>query len=81
MKAIERKHGFLHRPILRPDFFREAELLQGFSSHDLRGEFRQWFADGFRDERHGARGARVHFENINRLALDRVLHVHQADDF
>jgi len=32
------------------------------------------------DERHGARGARVHFEDVELVVLDRELDVHQADD-
>ena len=32
------------------------------------------------DERHGAAGARVDLEHVDLAVLDRVLHVHQADD-
>ena len=60
--------------------FGEIQFLQGFSGHDFRGEFGQRKADRLAHERHGARGARIHFEDVNRVALHGVLHVHQADD-
>ena len=37
-------------------------------------------ADDLGHERHRARGARVHFEDIDHIILHRELHVHQADD-
>ena len=50
------------------------------AGHQARGNFRERHAGGFADVRHRARGARIHFQNVHRVALDGVLHVHQADD-
>ena len=79
-KTVERENRFLHRPILRLDFLREAEFLQGFAGHDLRGEFGQRNANGLAHKRHGARRARIDFQHENFLVLHGILDVHQADD-
>ena len=44
---------------------------------DLLGD---WHARRLGDERHSARGAGVHLEDINGAVLDRELHIHQPDD-
>ena len=75
-KAREREHGFLHRD-MRDDRFLQRKLFQLFSGHYLRGEGGHGQADGFGHERHGAAGARVHFENVDVAVLDGELHVHQ----
>ena len=79
-KRLNGKHRFLHRPIFRPDFLGETQFRQLFAGHDFRGQFGQRHADGLADERHGARRARIHFQHVNHVAFDGVLHVHQADD-
>ena len=60
---------------------RKIHVGEFFSGHQARGNFRQRHAGGFADVRNGARGARIDFEDVDRVALDGVLHVHQADDF
>ena len=59
--------------------FREPDLLQGHSHHDLGRDLRQRHADGLGDERHRAGRARVHLDDVQLLALHRVLHVHEPD--
>ena len=54
-----------------------GELLAG---HDARCDLGDRRADHLGDEGHRARGARVDFEHVDLAVLDRVLHVHQADD-
>ena len=61
--------------VLRQEF---AQLAAG---HKARGDLGQRNAGRLRDVRHGARGARVHLDDEHLVALDGVLHVHQADDF
>ena len=39
MEAVEGEDRLLDRPILRPDFFGELKLLEGFARHDPGGEF------------------------------------------
>ncbi len=55
-------------------------VFQRLAGHDAGGDLGDRRADGLGDEGHGARGARVDLEHIDRAVLDRVLHVHQAAD-
>ena len=55
-----------------------AELASG---HEASGDLGERYAGGLRDVGHGARGARVDFDDEDLIALDGVLNVHQADDF
>jgi hypothetical protein len=64
---------------------RQAEAGQRLAGHDLGGDGGDRLADGLGDERHGARGARVHFQHVDARGvrvrlLDGELHVHQAAD-
>ena len=49
--------------------------------HDLCRDLRPGNAGGLAHERHGARRARIDFEHIHDLVLDRILDVEQADHF
>jgi len=64
--------------MLRNDFFGEAEFLQGLAGHDLGGEFWKWDSDGFADEGRGAGGAGIDLDDVEVVAFDGELHVHQA---
>ena len=55
------------------------KVLQLASGHQARGNLRQRNAGGLAHVRNRARGARIYFENVHRVVLDGVLHVHQAD--
>src|SRR5208337_849669 len=56
------------------------ELAQFAARHQASGDLGQRDARRFRDVRHGARGARIDFDDEDLVALDGVLHVHQADN-
>src|SRR5712691_11025628 len=75
----EREDGLLDREVGDLALLREAELPQRSPQHDLGGELGQGHADGLGDERHGARGARVHLEDVDRLVLDGKLDVEKPD--
>ena len=51
------------------------------TSHDARTNFRDRNAGCFGNERHGAGGTRVHFQHINFIILDGILHIHQPLHF
>src|SRR5439155_1753777 len=53
---------------------------QRVAQHRTRRDLRERQPDRLRDEGHGSRGARVHLEDVDRLALDRELYVDEADD-
>ena len=55
-----------------PDLLGEFKLLERLAGHDPGGELGQRHTDGLADERHGARGARIDFQHIDRLAFDGV---------
>ena len=65
---------------VRPLAVRRDNRVQLLAGHHSCGDLGDWRADGFCHERHGARGARVYFEDIDRAVLDCELHVHQALD-
>ncbi len=56
-------------------------LAQRLARHAARRDLGERLAGGLGDVRNGTRCARVHLEHVHRVALDGVLHVHQADDF
>ena len=70
---------FLDGKMFRFDFPVEPQFLQGLAQHDLGGELGQRAADGLAHKGNGARGPRVHLENVDLTALDGELHVHQAN--
>ena len=74
----EREDGLLDREVAGPDLRGEPQLLQRLAHHHQRGQLGQWAANGLGDEGHRARRARVHLDDVDLAALDRVLHVHQA---
>lgn len=82
---MRREDGFLDGDVLQVARIgllaisgnRRIKLLAG---HDAGGDLGDRRADGLGNKRHGTRGARVDFENVDRAVLDGVLHVHQAAD-
>ncbi len=58
----------------------EAEGGELLAGHDAGGDLGDGHADHLGDEGHGARGARIHFEDVDYIILDGELHIHQADD-
>ena len=61
--------------------FSGKKLAQFAASHQARGNLCQRYAGRLRDVGHGARGPRIHLDDVNPVALNGVLDVHQADDF
>ena len=58
----------------------QVEVSQFFAGHDAGADFGDGYTGGLGDERHGAGGAGVDFEDVDEVVLDGVLDVHQADD-
>ena len=84
-EAGEREDGFLDRDMRAGCAVRLAAiggegLVQRLAGHDAGGDLGDRLADGLGDKRHGARGARVDFEDVDRAVLDGELDVHQAAD-
>ncbi|MNZ93082.1 hypothetical protein D3C78_1121370 [compost metagenome] len=84
-EAREGEHGFLDGNVLQVARIRLLAIggnrrIELFTGHDAGGDLGDRRADGLRHERHGTRGARVDFENVDRAVLDGVLNVHQAAD-
>ena len=79
-EADEGQHGFLHGAVAHSRLFREAEILQRVTGHDQSRKLCQRHSDGLADIGDGPGGARVDLEDVDRLVLDGVLHVHEADD-
>jgi hypothetical protein len=61
----EREDRFLHRVVVRHDFLGRALLGQRLAGHAARGDLGQRHAGGLGHERHGARGTRVHFQQVD----------------
>ncbi len=76
----ERQYHLFHRVVGRDDLFGKALFLQRLTGHHAGGNLGQRGTGRLGDERHGTGGARVHFDEIDFIALDRKLHVHQADN-
>ena len=83
---VEREHGRLHEALRHgQDSGYQAsgemcEIAQLFAGHQSDSDLGERHSGSLGDERYGARGARVDFEHVDRRVLDRVLHVHQADN-
>ena len=60
------------------DFFGEADLFESFAQHATAGVACKRNADGLGHKRHGAGGARVHFNHVEFAILDGELHVHET---
>ena len=75
----EREHGLLHADMLELRRL-QVEARERFARHDPRRDLGDGKPDHLGDERHRARGARVHLQHVDVAVLDGVLHVHQAAD-
>jgi len=69
VKFIEREHRFLTAQLLRPDFLGEIQFLQSFPTMTRAAILASGWPMAFDCERHGARGVRVHFEDVNSFRL------------
>ena len=76
----EREHSFLDAHVRHVDFFGEADLFEGFAEHTAACITCKRDADGLGHERHGAGGARVHFDHVEFAVLHGELHIHEAAD-
>ena len=79
-ETLERQHGFLHAGEPSPAHAPGVQFLQRPAKHDLRGKIGQRHAGGLGHKRGRARGAGVDFQNVDVVALDGELYVHQTDD-
>ena len=95
-KFVPREYGRLHVVVAAGieigaalDELRQ-ELAQLAAGHEARRNLRHGDAGRLGNVRHGARGARIHFEHVDLAALaavdrisarDRELNIHQPDDF
>ena len=70
--------GFFDGVEGRPFFVADALGGEGLSGHAARGDFGERPSGRFGDEWHGARGARVHFEDVDGIAFDGKLGVHES---
>ena len=57
-----------------------GKVRQRLTRHQPRGDGGDGAVGGLGDEGHGARRARVHFQNVDHAVFDGELHVHQAHD-
>ena len=57
----------------------QTEIRKPGARHDPRANLGDGHAGRLGNERHGARSARVHLQDVYHIVLDRVLHVHQSD--
>lgn len=76
----EGEDGFFDAVVRGDDFGGEAEFFERFAGHDFGGEFGQRDADGFANEGRGAGGTRIDLDDVEVVAFDGELHVHQAAD-
>ncbi len=77
-KFIERKHRFFDGNMFGQNLLAQTEIFKLFADHNAGRQLRQPHADGFADEGHGARGARIDLKDENILSLHGELHVHQT---
>ena len=75
---VEGEDGFLDA-VVRDGLLRDAEFLQSLAKHYLRGDPRHRDGADLTDERNGAGGPGVRFQNVDDVVADRVLDVHQSD--
>src|SRR5271156_856392 len=88
-KLVKRKHRRFHRikiphrQFLNPVRLRirQMQIAQFSPSHQTRRHFRQGYARRLTHIRNRSRSPRIHFQHINRVALNRILHVHQPHHF
>ena len=88
-ERCEAMNSMMDKMNVRPGNFGDAIVMnerkihvgEFLSGHQTGGDFRQRNSSSFADVGNGARRPRIHFQNVHRVTLDRVLHVHQADDF
>ena len=78
-EAVEGENRFLYADMLEL-LVLQLEAGKLLAGHDARGDLGDRLADHLGDERHGARGARVDFEDVDEVVLDGELDIHQADD-
>src|SRR5215472_8231337 len=74
----ERKNGRLHIVEVHRQLALQVELAQLTPYHQPSRQLSQRDACRLPDVGHGARGARVHLQNVDLPVLDGVLHIHQA---
>src|SRR5271166_69579 len=79
-KLDERKHRLFDRKVRRYALHGAPLHCQGLARHYAGRDLGERHAGRLGDERHGARGARIDFEDIDDAASNRELDVHQADD-
>ena len=87
-EPLERQDGFLDRHLLSGMNVTTVTLRQqqpvgtllgdGFANHDTGRSLGEGHTRSFGRERDGTRGARVRFDNVQRVGHERVLHVNQA---
>ncbi|MPM37476.1 hypothetical protein SDC9_84093 [bioreactor metagenome] len=75
----EREDRFLDCGIRNPRFAGEAEFVERTAGHAPRRKAGQRHADGLAHERHRPRRARVDFDDIDFVVLNRKLDIHQSD--
>jgi len=76
---LKGEHRFLHRKIGWYALAGLTLLRERLAGHDARRHLGERDTGRLGHERHGARGARVHLEDVDHAALYRELDVHQAD--
>ena len=80
-EAAPGEDGFFYAEARGHGLFGKAEVDELFTNHDLGGEFGERDADGLGDERHGAGGPWVDFDDVEFVVFDRELDVHEAANF
>mgnify|MGYP000337883412 CR=1 FL=1 len=75
----ERKHGLFHIVVPGHDLAGNALVAQGAAHHTARADLGQRLSGRLGDEGYGTRGTRIDLEQIDVLALDRKLGVHESD--
>jgi len=71
-------NSLLDRVIRRNDLAGDALTVEGLAHHASRRDLCQCQAGGLGNVGHGARSARIDFQNEHHIVLDGELHVHQA---
>jgi hypothetical protein len=79
VEAPPREHRRLDEAHAAAGRDQRPEIGEALAEAEARGERRQRERRRLRDERHGARGARVHFEHVELALVDGELDVHQSD--
>mmetsp|Transcript_2574 Transcript_2574/g.8263 ORF Transcript_2574/g.8263 Transcript_2574/m.8263 type:complete len:423 (-) Transcript_2574:2395-3663(-) len=80
-ELVERQHRLLHGDVIDHHLLREVDILQHRARHHERRVLRERVTNRLRDERHGARRARVRFDDVHFIVRGHgPLDVNQADD-